>query len=132
MKRSISIILISIGITILTGRCSSFFEEDLNHYRIKILAPADSLYTSGQDITFWWNYVNGATKYEFQLVYPQFDAVTRLIKDTVITGNSIISDLEPGTYQWRVRGLNETSSTCFSVHTLFVVEPLSYQGAILK
>lgn len=132
MKRSISIVLISIGIIIGAGRCSSFFEEDLTHYRIEIIAPADSICTGSQEISFWWNYANGATRYEFQLVHPQFDAVSRLLKDTVIIGNSIISDLEPGTYQWRVRGLNESSSTCFSVQTLFIGQPLSNQVVFLK
>ena len=105
MKIRKAIIAITIGLVICIGGCSSFFEEDLSIYRVKILAPADGISTVGDNITFWWDYVNGATNYEFQLVNPKFDNVYRVVKDSILSGNKIIVDLDPGTYQWRVRAL---------------------------
>jgi len=122
MKIRKAIIAITIGLVICIGGCSSFFEEDLSIYRVKILAPADGISTVGDNITFWWDYVNGATNYEFQLVNPKFDNVYRVVQDSILSGNKIIVDLDPGTYQWRVRAYNESSSSPFSIQNIFIIQ----------
>lgn len=112
-----------------------FFEKDLNNKQIILNSPPDSLQTVVSTQTFWWEEVDGATKYRLQIVHPNFLMPLQLVLDSTITQLSFDYTLIPGkTYQWRVRAENESSETPYVTRTLFVndTNDLSQQIVLLQ
>lgn len=83
-----------------------FIERDISHATIIINSPANSTVTTSNIITFWWEQVDGAEKYNLQVVKPSFTAIQKLMLDTNTTSNKFSVSLEPGNYQWRIRAVN--------------------------
>lgn len=117
MKTTLKLIVLFIPVFILT-RCDDFIEEDIEDENITLLAPANNLTTIVLTHTFWWDWLDGAETYNMQLVEGSFSNVTRFILDTSITKNKFDYTLYPGTFQWRVKGMNNGSETYYTTFTL--------------
>jgi predicted secreted protein len=92
--------------------CSDFFELTLTKKAITLVAPGNGATLSTPAVTFWWDSVPGATKYEVQIVSPSFTNIQYLVVDSTISGGVLFSyTLTPGKYQWRMRAINSSSST---------------------
>jgi hypothetical protein len=85
-----------------------------------VLTPRDSLRTDVVSQLFFWYEVADAIDYELQIVSPSFSSINRFVLDTIVTTNKVQFTLTPGTYQWSVRALNNSSATDYTTHTLFV------------
>lgn len=106
--------------TMLLG-CETALEKPLEKDSVILLSPKDSLVTSTASQTFYWDLLDGAAEYQLQVVSPRFNAIERLIKDTVMNGTQFTIDLAKGDYEWRVRGLNYSSASMFSkINTLYI------------
>lgn len=117
--------LVSICALLLVDACTKdFIEVDLKDNFVNIVSPVDNLHTPSNTVTFWWDEVDGATKYNLQIVKPSFDSLIILELDTNITINKFTQTLTPGKYQWRVRAYNNSSTTAFFTHS-FVVDSTS-------
>ncbi|MET3981626.1 hypothetical protein ABIB62_004242 [Mucilaginibacter sp. UYP25] len=101
--------------------CKDFIEPSLNKRVIRPRSPASNYQSPKYTLNFWWDEVEDAGFYQLQVVTPDFDAPGSLILDTVIAKNSFSINLDPGDYQWRVRGLNGSSQTEFSAPITFGV-----------
>lgn len=119
--------ILIIGLLIFIG-CDDFFEEDLNDKLVTLVAPANDLKTSNSSITFWWEEVDGAIKYNLQVVSPGFDAVERLVLDTNLTGTTYDAQLYPGSFEWRVKAFNSSSETPYTTYSLSVDSSLDLSG----
>ena len=108
--------------------CDDFFDEDLTDKTIELIGPADGLKTSNTSFIFWWNEVDGASKYNLQIVSPTFEQVEKLVLDTNLTGTQYEYQLYPGNFQWRVKGYNGSSETEYVVYTLTVDSTLDLTG----
>ena len=101
-----------------------FFEikEELNlsGAYLSLMSPVDNLSTNQANITFWWNELNGAEKYVFELVKPSFGNIADVIKNVEQTGNQIQVTLSPGNYQWRVKAKNDSSETGYTMRSLTI------------
>lgn len=118
---------------ILNACIRDIIEPNLSKETIKLLAPADNYSTSTITQLFWWDTVQGANKYNLQIVSPSFSAIQKIVLDTNIKKNNFSFTLIPGNYQWRVRAFNSSSSTAYSVFSLHVdsVVDLSAQSVVL-
>lgn len=114
-------ILPGVGILFL-GSCKDFIEPSIEDKKVFINAPADSTQTSTYLQTFWWEEIEDALSYRVQIVTPGFANASRLIMDTLVTGNKFIYTLDPGVYEWRIRGENGSSSTLYATQMLTVFE----------
>lgn len=122
------------GIFVLIFSCTKdFIAAKLSNLTVTLLAPADNYHSSSVAITFWWDELKGADKYELQIVKPNFSSVQQLVLDTNVTGTKFSYSLLPGIYQWRVRAKNNASSTDYTTRSLAVdsVQNLSSQSLIL-
>ncbi len=108
MKRNPFIYIL---LAFLSNACTEVFEEDISNHAVNILAPADSMETVEIDILFWWGEIEDANGYELQIVSPNFDNVMDLVLDSVIVGDKFTKQLSPGTYEWRIRGVNSNTET---------------------
>lgn len=116
--------LIIIAICILCSAwssCKDFIEPSLEKRVITPQAPAENYQSPKYTINFWWDGVEDALSYQLQVVTPDFKAPGSLILDTVVSKESFSINLDPGTYQWRVRALNGSSQTRYSNPLDFVV-----------
>jgi hypothetical protein len=79
--------------------------------------------TQGQQVSFFWQPVNGATSYELQVANsPAF--TPPLVLDRTVTGNQVsTSKLPAGTLSWRVRALDSQGPGGWSVTFQLTVAP---------
>ncbi len=111
--------LIFIGLLILLFACrKDFIVEDIKDKTLTVNAPADNTTTSNNSVTFWWELLDGAEKYNIQIVKPNFASVQQLVTDTNVTGNKLTLSLTPGIYQWRIKGVNNGGSTAYQTYNL--------------
>lgn len=108
------ILFIPLFLLSLLWSCSDFIEPSIEHRSISILAPANRSETNSYQQTFWWNPMADAIAYRLQVVSPNFDSVSKVLLDTIIKGEKFVYTLDPGKYQWRVRGENGSSVSNYS------------------
>jgi hypothetical protein len=97
-----------------------FIVVDIDDKTLTVNAPANNLKTSVSQVTFWWEPLDGAEKYNLQIVKPNFTNVAQLITDTNVTGTKLNFSLQPGTYQWRIKATNAGHSTAFQTFNLII------------
>lgn len=114
--------------------CTEWEEPQVDEEQVYVLTPRDSLKTEVATQLFYWYGVEGATQYELQVVTPGFDRIDRLVLDTNIAGTKFWFTLSPGEYEWSIRAYNNSSSTAYTVHRLYIDSTLnlSNQQVILK
>ncbi|KIO77968.1 hypothetical protein TH53_05885 [Pedobacter lusitanus] len=117
-------LLVLLGFLFLFAGCKEFIEPSLGGKRVNLLGPGDKAESIIYDQTFWWETHDDALKYRLQIVTPKFDSVTKLIADTLMTGNKFPTSLEPGRYEWRVRPENGSSKGDYTTRS-FVIYPSS-------
>jgi hypothetical protein len=89
--------------------CDTALERNISGKQIILLAPANNVLSNDAVHTFYWERLDGATDYEFEMVFPKFDSMTRLFIDTILTTNKLTLNLTRNSYQWRVRARNNNS-----------------------
>lgn len=96
-------------------------EADLDSETIVLETPIDGFISTDQDIDFRWEDNPYVLNYEFQLVTPSFSTPVSYVIDSITEGTLILATLSPGHYQWRVRGMNNSDSTSYTVNS-FVID----------
>jgi hypothetical protein len=119
MKKIIKLLLFPL-LFFVSSCTKDFIVKDIKNATIKINAPADNIKTPSNKITFWWDEIDGAEKYNLQIVKPNFDTIIQLLVDTNIITNKFNYTFAPGTYKWRVRATNSSGSTAYVTRTLIV------------
>ncbi len=123
MKNAISnIILVALSLLL---SCEDILENDLRKSEIELLAPANGLKTDEQNIYFFWEENSHADSYHFQLVSPHFDEISIFFSDTTLAKNQIQLYLNPGNYEWRVKGKNSAYSTEYSISS-FIIDTIQF------
>lgn len=120
MKHSLKYISALALICTLISCTKDFIVKDIKNETVNIIAPADGLNTPNNSITFWWEELDGAEKYNLQIVKPSFNSVQQLLVDTNIIGTKYTHVFTPGTYQWRIKAVNAGGSTAYFTRTLVI------------
>lgn len=105
----------------LTG-CETALEQPVTNKTVQLLAPANNVVSGETNQTFYWEILGDATQYQLQVVSPGFDSIVKLIVDTTISNNQFTQTLGQGRFQWRVKALNNSSSTSFSEAWNLIIE----------
>ncbi len=116
MKKTFKLNILGLCLAAFTGTlgsCEELTQPDLTDKQINIIAPVDNLVTISTTNTFAWDPVDGAAKYQLQIVSPKFDSVVRFVTDSAFTSNLLTYTLTPGVYQWRVKATNAGSQTIY-------------------
>jgi hypothetical protein len=100
--------------------CRKVFDIDISQGNIQLLSPENNLNTPIQSLTFSWTLIPEAHSYQLQIGKPSFDSLVQLIEDTLIKDEYITISLSPGTYEWRIRGINNSYQTPFSTRKLTI------------
>ncbi|MBI9034077.1 MAG: hypothetical protein JEZ03_06380 [Bacteroidales bacterium] len=97
--------------------CEAIIEDDLTETKIDLLAPSNNYSSLNNSIVFWWEGTGLYNDYQLQVVSPSFSAPERLVLDSITPETKFELKLLPGDYQWRVRALNYSSSSEYSVRS---------------
>lgn len=115
------LLIVCLGIVIALYGCDEIIEKDISNENVSLLAPTDSVSSDVFNHTFWWEEVEGANKYQLQIVSPSFDSIARLELDTTVSGTKFNYTIRaPGIYQWAVNARNENYETGFHIRTLII------------
>lgn len=114
--KHLPILLFTIGLF----SCKDFIEEDISRDMVVLRAPANNLQTVILTHTFWWDELDGSEQYNMQIVEGTFSSAIRLLLDTTIGLNKFNYTLYPGSFQWRVKGINNGSETYYTTYSLVV------------
>lgn len=90
---------------------------------VTLRAPYNGYNTTKTEVTFWWDALEQAQLYVFQLVKPGFSNTEELIRDVNLTTNQVTVQLDPGTYQWRVKAKDADSETAYSTEFSLTINP---------
>ncbi|MCK5677020.1 MAG: hypothetical protein KAH72_00900 [Flavobacteriaceae bacterium] len=123
-KKYISIYnLLFFSIILLTLSCDNIiFEEDISESNLKILAPVNDASVISGNISFNWESVTDADKYQIQIATPNFANAIQIVLDSTISITSFNKQLLPNNYEWRVRAVNSAFQTSYFTNTLTVTE----------
>ncbi|SDD43049.1 hypothetical protein SAMN04487894_10944 [Niabella drilacis] len=112
------------GLIIASASCEAIFDDDYSSYSVKLAAPADSILLADTLVELRWTPITQPADYQVQVALPKFDSLTKLIKDTIISGSNIrITALERGKkYQWRVRAIGKNTVSPYCVPRMFFIQ----------
>lgn len=124
MKKLFTILIL---LTIVIS-CKKWVSEDISELSTQLLSPSNNHQDSIQNQQFWWEEVEGANEYQIQIVSPAFDSVVTSAVDSIVDGTSLNLTLLPGTYQWRVRGVNNDYESQWDTRSFTIKSTVSLTG----
>ena len=124
MKKLLLVIFLFVSLVVLNS-CKEFGEVNLSKATITILAPANKDSLTNSNVTFWWEPVTGALKYNIEIVKPSFTNVQTLFIDSNVTTNKFTFALNPGNYQWRIQAINGSSNSAYFTQSFFLDSSLN-------
>ena|SRR5690606_1836160 len=118
MKR----IIFSCCVSILIMSCSDVvLVPDISGDNIRVLAPTDGALLNENVVTFTWEALEDAERYQIQIAKPNFADALQIVTDSITTSLNFNKALELGEYQWRVRGENSEYQTGYAAQS-FAIE----------
>lgn len=120
LKKIVNGAILSSLLVFLYSCTKDFIVKDIKNDLVSIIAPIDNLNSPNNTVVFWWDELDGAEKYNLQIVKPNFNSVTQLILDTTVTSTKFYKTLTPGTYQWRIKAINNGGSTAYITRNLII------------
>nr|WP_321234623.1 hypothetical protein [uncultured Psychroserpens sp.] len=117
-------------ITLFIVSCDDIVEEDIENDIVQTIFPTEDTVINGNTVQFAWQELDGADDYRVQIINDN----QLLVVDSLVTVTAIDFVLNPGNYQWRVKGENFAYSTQYTFPINFSVEiseDLTNQNVIL-
>ena len=111
--------------------CKDIIMPDLKGQKVAINSPLQNQTIRNYNVTFWWNPLEGAALYRFQVVQNRFDSLPIFRLDSTTTKTQITVTLKPGLFQWRLwaeNGINRSDT----ITRLLKVDSASIREQIIK
>lgn len=128
MKKNLSGYFVLL-VTILFA-CDEIIERDISKESISIIAPGEGIEVDSGRVTFFWDHLDDALGYSFQIVTGSFDTPDLLILDTITTSNKFTHELDSGTYSWGVSAYNGNYQTAYSTRSITISSNRQADGEI--
>lgn len=120
MIKSISILSLSVFVLLCCNACSEFISPNVKDEKLIVNSPKDSLFSSQNRVTFWWENNTKAENYHIQIASPDISNPLNVI-DTLTLDKTYIHTFEEGRYEWRIRIENNGSQSAYQKRT-FVID----------
>lgn len=105
--------------------CEAIFERNISEDTLTLIIPENNDTSETNQIHFKWEEMKGATHYRIQLVQPSFASIDAYILDSLVEGESFYYILEPGDYQFQIRGENSAYESTWTGPYNLVVDSVS-------
>lgn len=102
--------------------------DDISKKEVTLIAPANNSLLSSSGVTFSWEAVESADKYQLQIAVPNFEAPKQIILDTIVTKNSYTQQLNIGKYEWRIKAINSAYETAYFKNSFEVLNNDDFQN----
>jgi hypothetical protein len=104
---------------------------DISKNEVLLVAPANNAQFFSTGVTFTWENVEEATRYQLQIAKSNFENPIQIVLDTILTNTSYTQQLPVGNYEWRVRAVNSAYSTDYASRWVSVVSDADFQSNIV-
>lgn len=132
MNKSILIKFLLSSCFLLLISCEEIlFEKDISKNEIVLVAPINNAPFFSTGVTFTWETVEGATKYQLQIAKPNFTNPLQIVLDTIITKTNFTQQLPIGEYEWKTKALNESYETKYSKRSFSIISNTDFQSNIV-
>lgn len=91
--------------------CEVIFEKKINKDSLNLIIPMNNDTSSTNNVHFKWEEVKGASHYNLQIVKPSFLSIDEFVLDSNLIGDEFYFALDPGKYQFQIRGENSSYQT---------------------
>ncbi|MCH2232938.1 MAG: hypothetical protein MK078_01710 [Crocinitomicaceae bacterium] len=120
------IVKISLAYILFLGvSCNAIFEKNIEEDEMEMILPTDNDTISTNNVHFKWHQLDGASFYNLQIVEPDFVNINTFILDSNITDEEFYFIMDPGSYQFRIRGENSAHQTQYLGPFTIVVDSVS-------
>ncbi|WP_428231946.1 hypothetical protein [Flavobacterium sp.] len=102
--------------------------DDITKKEVSLTAPANNAILSTSGVTFSWETVEDADKYQLQIAIPSFEAAQQIVLDTVVSKNSYTQQLNIGKYEWRIRAINSAYETVYTKRSFEILNNDDFQN----
>ncbi|MHC0446357.1 hypothetical protein ACWA1F_13185 [Flavobacterium sp. 3-218] len=102
--------------------------DDISKSEVSLTAPGNNAVISFSGITFSWDNVENADKYQLQVATPNFETPQQIVLDTLVSKNSFTQQLNIGKYEWRVRAVNSAYETAYSKRSFEILNNDDFQN----
>jgi hypothetical protein len=130
--KTINNFLLAISFTFLFFSCDDILEDDITNDTILIIYPQSNQEIAGNIVNFQWQALDGADKYRVQV----YNSNQSIALDSLVSTTFLNYSLNPGSYQWRVRGENSAYTSSYSFASNFSVietnDLANYQVVLLN
>ena len=109
MKTINKVLLAIISLAIFYS-CEDLIEEDISDDMIVTISPQNNAEIESNVVNFRWNLIDGADKYRVQI----YSSNQTMVLDSLVSSESFTFSVNPGSYQWRVRGENFAYETPYT------------------
>jgi hypothetical protein len=105
MKKTTNILLTFL--VLFAYSCDDIIEEDISNDTILTISPVEGAVIEGNTAQFFWQTIDGADNYRIQVMSSN----QALVVDSLVTTTNLGLVLNPGDYQWRIKGENFAYAT---------------------
>ncbi|MBP2832826.1 hypothetical protein J8281_11575 [Aquimarina sp. U1-2] len=117
MRRVINILFVLVSLLLYVA-CDDVLEDDITDDLVNPILPNDDANLEGNAVQFVWDAIAGAEEYRIQVIENESQ---RRVLDSLVSGDNFTYALNPGSYDWRVRGENFAYVTAFSFPLSFTL-----------
>lgn len=102
--------------------------DDISKEEVVLSAPGNNIALSTSGVTFSWETVESADKYQLQIAIPNFESPQQIVVDTLVAKNSYTQQLNIGKYEWRVRAVNSAYETAYFKRNFEIINNDDFQN----
>lgn len=127
--KTLSKILLTLIIVVTYG-CEDILEENITDGVVTLVSPVNNQEIVSNVVNFQWQTLKGAKDYRIQV----FSENQAIVLDSLVGSNRFTFQMNPGDFQWRVRGENFAYISAYSFVSSFTVtetDDLTNQQVIL-
>lgn len=113
--------------------CDDILEENISDDLVTPIIPISESVITTNVVNFAWNAIDGADDYRLQV--SDSDQNNLIVLDSLVSEISFQHPLDPGSYEWKIRGENFAYETAYSFPISFSVlasSDLTNQSVILN
>jgi len=114
-----------LGLILAFNSCNAIFENDITKDKVNLILPQNGQVFSTNQVNFKWQELEGAINYRIEIVSPSFSNLENFILDSLVSGDTYSFILNPGEYQFQLRGENSGYQSLYTGPYSITIDSIS-------